>query len=131
MELTTSNQDREEELSPSASRETRSYWAQPVVIQSTPWTAARQALLSFTVSWILFELVSSELVMLSNHLILCHLLLLLPSMFPSIRVFWAQPIINRWHLLGCWLDRGRLCLFINPESASVGALTFDQHGTFF
>ena len=125
-----SNQDREEELSPSAPRETRSYWAQPVVVQSTPCTAARQALLSFTVSWILLELVSVELVVPSNRVILCHLLLLLPSIFPSIRVFWAQPVINRWHLLGCWLD-SRLWLFINPESPSVGAFTFDQHGTFF
>ena len=88
MELTTSSQDREEELSPSASRETWSSWAQPV-IQSTPWTAARQALLCFTVSWILLELMSVELVMPSNHLILCCPLLLLPSIFPSIRVFWA------------------------------------------
>ena len=51
----------------------------------TPWTAAQQASLSFTVSWNL--LVSIELVMLSNHLIFCHPPLLLPSTFPSIRVF--------------------------------------------
>ena len=53
----------------------------------TPWTAARQPSLFFTISWSLLKLMSTELVMPSNHLILCHLLLLLPSVFPSIRVF--------------------------------------------
>ena len=54
---------------------------------ATPWTAARQASLSFTISWSLLKLMSTELVMPSNHLILCLPLLLLPSSFPSIRVF--------------------------------------------
>ena len=53
----------------------------------TPWTAACQAFLSITNSWSLFKLVFIELVMPSNRLILCHPLLLLPSIFPSIRVF--------------------------------------------
>ena len=52
----------------------------------TPWSAACQASLTFTVSWSLFKLMSIEPVMPSNHLILCHPLLL-PSIFPSIRVF--------------------------------------------
>ena len=52
-----------------------------------PWTAAHQASLSFTISWSLLKLMSIESVMPSNHLILCHPLLLLPSIFPSIRVF--------------------------------------------
>ena len=52
----------------------------------TPWTAAHQAPLSLTVSWSLLKLMSIELMMPSNHLILCHPLLLLPSIFPSIRV---------------------------------------------
>ena len=52
-----------------------------------PWTAARQASLSFTVSWSLLKLMSIESVMLSSHLILCRPLLLLPSVFPSTRVF--------------------------------------------
>ena len=52
-----------------------------------PWTAAHQASLSFTISRSLFKLMSIELVMPFNHLILCHPLLLLPSIFPSIRVF--------------------------------------------
>ena len=54
---------------------------------ATPWTAAHQASLSFTISWSLPKLMSIELVMPSNHLILCYPLLLLPSIFPSIRVF--------------------------------------------
>ena len=66
-----------------------------VVVQSlsrvwlfaTPWTAACQASLSITNSWSLLKLMSIESVMPSNHLILCHPLLLLPSLFPSIRVF--------------------------------------------
>ena len=58
-----------------------------VQLFATPWTAAHQASLSFTISQSLLELMSIELVMLSNLLILCHPLLLLPSVFPSIRVF--------------------------------------------
>ena len=53
----------------------------------TPWTAAHQASLSITNSQSLLKLMSIESVMPSNHLILCHLLLLPPSIFPSIRVF--------------------------------------------
>ena len=53
----------------------------------TPWTAAHQASLSITNSWSLVKLMSITSVMPSNHLILCHRLLLLPSIFPSIRVF--------------------------------------------
>ena len=52
----------------------------------TPWTAACQAPLSFTISQSLLKLISFESVILSNHLILCRPLLLLPSIFPSIRV---------------------------------------------
>ena len=54
---------------------------------ATPWTAAHQAPLSFTISWTLLKFMSIKSVMLSNHLILCHPLLLLLSVFPSIRVF--------------------------------------------
>ena len=53
----------------------------------TPWTAPYQASLSFTISWSLLILMSIESLMPSNHLILCRPLLLLPSIFPSIRVF--------------------------------------------
>ena len=54
---------------------------------ATPWTAARQASLSITNEWSLLKSMSIELVMPSNHRILCRPLLLLPSIFPSIRVF--------------------------------------------
>ena len=58
-----------------------------VQLFATPWTTARQASLSVTNSWSLLKLMTMELVMPSNHLILCHPLLLLPSVFPSIRIF--------------------------------------------
>ena len=56
----------------------------------TPWSAAHQAPLSFTISWNLLKLIFIELVMPFNHLILCSSLLLLPSIFPSIRVFSSE-----------------------------------------
>ena len=63
----------------------------------TPWTAARQASLSITNSQSLLKLMSIESVMPSNHLILCHPLLLLPSIFPSIRVFSSESVLCiRW-----------------------------------
>ena len=62
----------------------------------TPWTAACQAPLSFTISRSLLKFMSVELVMPSNHLILCCLLLLLPSIFPSIRVFPVSQLHIKW-----------------------------------
>ena len=63
----------------------------------TPWTAARQASLSITNSQRLLKLMSIELVMPSNHLILCPLLLLLPSIFPGITVFSNESVVRiRW-----------------------------------
>ena len=63
----------------------------------TPWTAAHQASLSITKSQSLLKLMYSELVMPSNHLLLCHPLLLLPSIFPSIRVFSNESVLPiRW-----------------------------------
>ena len=62
-----------------------------------PWTAARQASLSITNSQSLLKLMSTESEMPSNHLILCHPLLLLPSIFPSIRVFSNEAVLHiRW-----------------------------------
>ena len=62
-----------------------------------PWTVACQASLYITNSWRLLKLMSLELVMLSNHLILCHPLLIPPSIFPSIRVFWNESVLRiRW-----------------------------------
>ena len=60
----------------------------------TPWTAARQASLSITNSWSFLRLTSIELVMPSNHLICCRSLLLLPSIFPSIRVFSNESVLH-------------------------------------
>ena len=63
----------------------------------TPWTAGHQASLSITSSQSLLKLMSIEAVMPSNHRILCHPLLLLPSIFPSIRVFSKKSILRiRW-----------------------------------
>ena len=64
---------------------------------ATPWTAARQASLSFTTSRSLLKLMSIESVMPSNHLILCCPLLLPPSIFPSIRIFSNELVPHiRW-----------------------------------
>ena len=63
----------------------------------TPWTAARHTSLSFTISQSLLKFMSTESVMLSNYLILSHPLLLLPSIFPSIRVFSSESALCiRW-----------------------------------
>ena len=68
-----------------------------VQLFATPWTAARQASLSITNSWSLLKLMSIKSVMPSNHLILCRPLLLLPSIFPSIRVFSNESVLCiRW-----------------------------------
>ena len=61
---------------------------------ATPWTAAHQASLSITNSWSLLKLMSVELVMSSNHLILCCPLLLPPSIFPRIRVFSNESVLH-------------------------------------
>ena len=64
---------------------------------ATPWTAACQASLSIINSWSLLILMSIELMMPSNYLILCHPLLLLPTMFSSIRVFFNESVLYiRW-----------------------------------
>ena len=63
----------------------------------TTWTAAHQASLFITNSWSLLKLMSTKSVMQSNHPILCHPLLLLPSIFPSIRVFSSESVLHiRW-----------------------------------
>ena len=64
---------------------------------STPWTAAHQASLSFTISWILLKLMSIESMMPSHHLIFCYPLLRLPSILPSIRVFSNESALHiKW-----------------------------------
>ena len=68
-----------------------------VQLFATPWTAACQASLSVTNSWSLLKPMSTESVMPSNHLVLCHPLFLLPSIFPSIRVFSNESVLRiRW-----------------------------------
>ena len=63
----------------------------------TPWTTACQAFLSFTISLSFFKLMCTESVMPSNHLISCYPLLLLPSIFPSLRVFFNESALRiRW-----------------------------------
>ena len=72
-------------------------WLSHVRLFATPWIAARQASLSITNSRSLLKLMSIESVMPSNHLILCHPLLLLPPIPPSIRVFSNESALHmRW-----------------------------------
>ena len=78
---------------------------------STPWAAAHQASLSITNSQSLLKLMSIKLVMPSNNLILCHPLLRLPSIFPSIRVF---PNELALHIR--WLKYWSFSFNINPSS---------------
>ena len=79
---------------------TKSVVVQPlsnVQVFATSWTAVPQASLSFTISWSLLKLMSIESAMPYNHPILCHPLLLLSSIFPSIRVFSSKLALhNRW-----------------------------------
>ena len=84
-----------------------------------PWTAARQASLSITNSQSLLKFMSIKSVMPSNHLILCHPLLLLPSIFPNIRVFSNESVVHiRWP---------KYCSFsfnINPSNEYSGLISF-------
>ena len=78
-----------------------------VQLFATLWTAAHQASMSFTISGSLLKLMFSESVMPSNHLVLCHLLLL-PSIFPSIRVFSSESTLHiRWP--ECWSFSFSIC----------------------
>ena len=85
----------------------------------TPWTAAKQASLSITNSRSLLKLMPTESVMPSNHLILCHPLLLPPSIFPSIRVFSNQsvPCIM-------WPKYWSFSFNISPSNAFSGLISF-------
>ena len=75
----------------------------PVWLFAAPWTTACQASLSFTISWSLLKFMSIESVMLSNYLIFCCLLFLLPSIFPSIRVSYPRSFISLrlFHSIRC------------------------------
>ena len=81
------------------------------------WTAARQASLSFTIFWSLLKLMSIATVMPSNHLILYCPLLLLPSIFPSIRVFFNESALRIW-----WSKYWSLS--ISPSNEYSGLISF-------
>ena len=85
----------------------------------TPWTAARQASLSITNSQSLLKLMYIELVMPSNHLILCHPLPLLPSISPSIRVFPNESVL---HIR--WPKYWSFCFSISPSNEYSGLISF-------
>ena len=98
-----------------------------VVVQSlsrvrlsvTPWTAARQSLPSFTISQSLLKLMSIELLMPSNHIILCRPLLLPPSIFPSIRIFSNESAL---HIK--WLKDWSFSFSIRPSNEYSGLISF-------
>ena len=92
----------------------------------TPWSAACQASLSITNSRSLLKLMSIGLMMPSNHLILCHPFLLLPSIFPSIRVFSNKSVLsNRWPKY--W----SFSFSISPSSEYSGLISFKRTGWIF
>ena len=86
---------------------------------ATPWTAACQPSLSFTVSWSLFKLMSIESMMPSKHFILCCPLFLLLSIFPSISIFSSElPLCIRWPKY--WSFR----FSISPSNKCPGLISF-------
>ena len=89
-----------------------------IPLSATPWTAARQASLSFTISGSLLKLMSIELVMPSNHLILCGPLLFLTSIFPSIRVFSNETAL---HIT--WPKYWSLSFSISPSNEYSGLIS--------
>ena len=86
---------------------------------ATPWTAAHQASLSVTNSWSLLKLISIESVIPSNHLIFCRPLFLLPSVFPSIRVFSSESAL-------CirWPKYWSFSFSISPSNEYSGLISF-------
>ena len=88
----------------------------------TPWTAACQASLSITNLWSLLKLTSIESVMPSDHLILCHPLLLPPSIFPNIRVFSSEPVLH----IG-WPKYWSSSSNISPSNEYSGLISFRMY----
>ena len=86
---------------------------------ATPWTIARQASLSFTISWNLLKLMPIESVMPSNHLILYCPLFLLPSVFPSIRVFSSELTLCIW-----WPEYRSFSFSISPSNEYSDLVSF-------
>ena len=93
-----------------------------VQLFATPWTAACQASLTITISRSLLKLMSIDLVMPSNHLILGCPLLLLPSIFPSIRVFSNESVL---HIR--WPKYGSFSFSISPSNEYSGLISFRMH----
>ena len=92
----------------------------------TPWTAALQASLSFTVSQNLLKLISTDSVIPSHHLILCHPLLFLTSIFPSIRVFSNESAL---HIR--WPEYWSLSFSISPSNECSGLISLGLSGLIF
>ena len=90
---------------------------------ATPWTSTRQASLSITNSWSLSKFMSIESVVPSNHLILCRPLLLLPSIFPSLRVF-----SNESALCIRWPKNWSFSFNIGPSSEHLGLISLQSKG---
>ena len=92
----------------------------------TPWIAAHQASLSFTISQSLRKLISIETMMPSNHFILCHPLLLLPSIFPSISFsqYWKKLISNELILRIRWPKYWSFSFSISPSNEYSGLISF-------
>ena len=116
-----------------------------VQLFTTPWTAARQASLSITNSWSLPKLMSIESVMPSSYLILCHLLLLLPSILPSIRIissvsalyirwpkYWSFSISTSSEYSGWFLleSTGLISLLAKGLSGVFSSTTIQKHQFF-
>ena len=100
--------------------------AQPlshVQLFATPWIAAHQGSLSITNSWSLLKLMSIESMMTYNHLILCHPLLLLPSILSSIRVFSNELVL---HIR--WLKYWRFSFSISPSNEYSGLISLGWTG---
>ena len=89
------------------------------LFSATPWTAARQASLSFSISWGLLKLMSTESV---DHLILCRPLLLPPAVFLSIRVFSNESVLRIR-----WPKYQRFTFSISPSSEYSGLISFRVH----
>ena len=100
---------------------------QPTVVQSlscvrlfvTPWIAACQASLTFTISWRLLKLISIATVVPSNHFIIYCTLLFVPSVFPSIRVFSSESVL---HIR--WLNYWSFSFGISPSNEHSGLISF-------
>ena len=87
----------------------------------SPWTTAHQASLSITISWNSPKPMSIKSVMPSNHFIVFHPFLLLPSVFPSIRVFWNESALCIW-----WLKYWSFSFNISPSSEHPGLISFSM-----